>query len=266
VGVRLIATDLDGTLLRPDGTLSDRTRSAIAAAEEAGILFVVVTGRPPRWMDVMADVTGHHGVAVCANGALIYDLHTKEVVRQHHIPAETAVRLVDELRRAMPDVVFACERGLQFAHEPAFVPRVELPKDVPVAEMVELLAEPVVKILVRHTSLKPAEMFEIARTLFDDIDTLATCTWGGEDLLEISGPGVTKAFGLEVVAVEHGIDAADVVAVGDMPNDMPMLAWAGHGVAVANAHPDVLALADEITASNADDGVAQLVERILTGQ
>jgi hydroxymethylpyrimidine pyrophosphatase-like HAD family hydrolase len=83
--------------------------------------------------------------------------------------------------------------------------------------------------------------------------------------MEISASGVSKAVALSRLADELGVPADEVVAFGDMPNDVPMLGWAGHAVAVANAHPDVLAAADEITASNDDDGVAQVIERLLPG-
>jgi hypothetical protein len=166
----------------------------------------------------------------------------------------------------MPDVVFACERGLQFSHEPAFVPRIEIP-DTSVGEMEELLATPVVKLLVRHSEMTAPELFDAAKDIFTAFAGLATVTYwtstvtGG--LLEVSGPGITKAFSLERMAAGQGIDREQVVAFGDMPNDLPMLAWAGTGVAVANAHPEVLAVADEVTASNDDDGVALVVERLL---
>jgi Cof subfamily protein (haloacid dehalogenase superfamily) len=265
----LIATDLDGTIVRSDGTISARTRAALAAAEEAGWVVAFVTGRPPRWMKQVVEETGHRGIAICANGALVYDLHTETIVRQHPLDPAVAVQLVRSLRAAMPDVVFAVERGLEFAHEPAYVPRIELPAEVTVAELEELLSVPVVKILARHTSMGPAEMIEAANDLVGDLADLAEVTFGStansmDGLMEISAAGVTKAFALEHLAADHGLTAAGVVAFGDMPNDLPMLTWAGHGVAVANAHADVLAVADEITASNDDDGVAQVIERLLS--
>lgn len=262
----MIASDLDGTLLRTDGSLSDRTKAVVATAEAAGVLFVFVTGRPPRWMKVVAELSGHHGLAICANGAIVYDLHTETIVKEHHLAAATALRLVQELRDAVPGVVFACERGAAFAHEPAFQPRVEIP-DTSVGEMEELLSVPVVKLLVRHNELTAPALHALATEQVAALADEATFTYGTDTvtggLLEISGPGVTKAFSLEHMAAEHGITRAAVVAFGDMPNDIPMLAWAGLGVAVANANPEVLAMADEVTASNDDDGVALVVERLL---
>src|SRR4051794_23639181 len=150
-------------------------------------------------MGVIAELTGHHGIAICANGAIVYDLHTSTVVQAHTLPSDTALRLVQELRQAMPDVVFACERGLQFSHEPAFQPRVEIP-DTDVGEMRDLLAQPVVKLLVRHTEMTAPELMDATRDLFDGFAGLATVTYGTSTtmggLLEVSGPGITKAFSL----------------------------------------------------------------------
>jgi HAD superfamily hydrolase (TIGR01484 family) len=83
----------------------------------------------------------------------------------------------------------------------------------------------------------------------------------GHGLIEISAPGVTKGTGLARLAGELGIAPAEVVALGDMPNDLPMLQWAGYGVAMANAHPAVLDAADEITAHNSEDGLALVLEK-----
>ena len=121
------------------------------------------------------------------------------------------------------------------------------------------------KLLARHEDLKSEELYRQAREVTTELADLVTLTFGDSDngLLEVSAAGVTKAFGLERLAAEHGISADEVMAFGDMPNDLPMLTWAGHAVAVANAHPDVLAIADEVTASNDDDGVAVVIERLL---
>lgn len=259
--VRLIATDLDGTIVRSDETISDRTRAALAAAEEAGLVLVFVTGRPPRYMAPVVEATGHRGLAICANGALVYDLDREEVVAEHVLEPAVAARVVAAVRDALPDVTFAVDRGLGFGHEPGYRARFAVPADVVVASIDELVSSPVAKLLARHDGLDADELHARVRALVAD---LAEVTFSGIDgLLEIGASGVSKAFTLEHLATQHGIAAEEVVAFGDMPNDLPMLAWAGRGVAVANAHPDVLAAADEVTASNDEDGVALVVERLL---
>jgi len=255
-----VATDLDGTVVRSDGTISDRTRRALAAVEDAGAVLVLVTGRPPRWMPPIVEATGHRGVAICANGAVVFDLHTSIVVRHSLLSAEAIRAVVDALQRDAPGIAFAVERhDTGFAHEPSYRPRWDGDDPKAVRPLTELIAAGAVKLLARHDDMDADELLAVARQSVGDLGTLTHSSIDG--LLEISAAGVSKASGLASLASEYGIDAADVVAFGDMPNDLPMLAWAGRGIAVANAHPEVLAIADEVAAGNDDDGVAQVLER-----
>ena len=261
---RLVATDLDGTIVRSDGTISARTTAAITRLEERGVPFVMVTGRPPRWMAPVAEATRHRGLAVCANGALLYDLHTERVVRSWLIDARSAAEVVAALRREIPGVVFAVEKGPVdgtpggFARERDYIPRWDV-AEVVVEPLPSMLAGGAVKLLARQEGMGSDELLAAAQAV---LGASVEATHSSADgLLEISAPGISKASGLAAFAEERGVDAAEVVAFGDMPNDLPMLAWAGHSVAVANAHPDVLAAADEVTASNDDDGVAVVLDR-----
>jgi Cof subfamily protein (haloacid dehalogenase superfamily) len=258
---KVVATDLDGTLLRSDGTVSERSRQALGAVEDAGALVVLVTGRPPRWMAPVIEQTGHRGIAVCANGALVYDLHTESVIEEHLIEPEIATEVVRALRDSLPDLAFAVERGERgFAHEPAYRPGWDT-DDKTVADLDEILQQPMAKLLARHRDLDPDALLSHAR---DVVGELATLTHSSRDgLLEISAAGVSKASTLDILCRERGFTAADVIAFGDMPNDVPMLVWAGWSVAVANAHPDVIDVVDEVTASNDDDGVAEVLARWL---
>ncbi len=262
---RLVATDLDGTLVRTDQTVSDRTRAALTRVEQAGAALVLVTGRPPRWMAPVVAETGHRGLAICANGALVYDLHTERVVRAHLLDAGAVAEVVEALRRDLPGVAFAVEQGPTdgvpggFGREQVYVPRWDV-AEVRVAPLEELTSGGAVKLLARVEGVDSDTLLAAARA---SLGTLAEATHSsGDGLLEISASGISKASGLASVAAELGIEAADVIAFGDMPNDLPMLAWAGHAVAVDNAHPEVRAAADEVTASNDDDGVARVLERL----
>ena len=256
---RLVATDLDGTLLRSDNTVGPRTLAVLARVEEAGVPFVMVTGRPPRWMAPVVQATGHRGIAVCANGALVYDLHTERVVESHLLTRDAAAEVVAALRRDVPGVAFAAEDAdAVFGHEAEYVVRWET-DGMKVAPVEELCAKGVAKLLVRHEGMTGDELLRAARLA---LGPLAETTHSSSDgLLEVSAAGVSKASGLAAYAEEHGVDASEVVAFGDMPNDLPMLRWAGHAVAMANAHPDVLEVADEVTARNDDEGVADVLER-----
>jgi Cof subfamily protein (haloacid dehalogenase superfamily) len=260
-GVRLVASDLDGTLLRPDETVSERTRAALAAAMDAGITVVLVSGRPPRSLGPIAERIGVGGIAICANGALVWDLDTGTMVDSSPLAAELAARLVRTLREAIPGVLFAVELEGSFGREAGWSDGlVAAPPAVLEADALELIRGPVIKLLVRHPNLPFAEVAERARAA---VGNDAVATWAGLRLVEISAAGVTKAFALERLCRRLGVAAGEVVAVGDMPNDLAMLAWAGTAVAVANAAKEVLDAADEVTAANTEDGVALLLERIL---
>jgi Cof subfamily protein (haloacid dehalogenase superfamily) len=259
----VVATDLDGTIVRSDGTISARTKAALDAASDAGALIVIATGRPPRWLPGIAEATGHHGLAICANGALVYDLAADVLVDSRPLAADDVRRLIADLHAAVPGISFALERvDGQFAHEPDYHPRWEPEPGTLIGEIDDsVLTGPVSKLLARREGMGSDELTALARAAVDQ--SVASLTHSSIDgLLEISARGVTKASTLAEVLSARGLGPADVVAFGDMPNDLDLLEWAGHGVAVANAHPDVLAVADEITASNDDDGVAQVLERL----
>jgi Cof subfamily protein (haloacid dehalogenase superfamily) len=259
---RLVATDLDGTIVRSDGTLSARTVAALSRVEQAGATLVIVTGRPPRWMTGLAEALAHQGLAICANGALLYDLHTERVVEEHLIPVAVMREAVDRLRGALPELGFAAEFADGIVYESRY-DRAGWDRSLSIVRMVdrdELLGRPCAKLLARHPSMDADELLKCALPLVEDIVTPTHSN--GTRLLEISALGVSKATALATLCAERGVTAADVVAFGDMPNDLPMLAWAGRAYAVANAHPLVLAAVTRRTASNEDDGVAQILENL----
>lgn len=261
---KVVATDLDGTVVRSDGTISARTRTALIAAREAGALLVIATGRPPRWLAGIGEATGHHGTAICANGALVYDLAAEEVVDARPLDLDVVRTLMKELRASVPDVAFAVERvDGQFAHEVEYHPRWEPEDQTYVGDLEHVFDVPVAKLLGRVEGAGSDDLLAMARAAVGE--GLATLTHSSIDgLLEVMAQGVTKASTLERWLAGHGLSAADVVAFGDMPNDVELLSWAGHGVAVANAHPEVLAVADEVTGTNDADGVAEVLERFFT--
>ena len=248
---RLVATDLDGTLLRSDGSVDERTRSAIARVEAAGVTFVICTARPPRWLHPLAEQTGHRGLAVCANGGVIWDLHSESVVDEFPLQADLARQVVQRLRAVLPDGAWAVERAGGFAHEPGYAPRWPVPADTVVDVIDALLEPPAVKLMLRHPELSGDALLAQARELVGGLVEVSHSS-PHDALLEISAPGVSKASALAGVCARMAIGREEVMAFGDMPNDLAMLAWAGWGVAVANAHEDVIAAADEVTAANDD--------------
>ncbi len=257
----VVACDLDGTLLRSDGALSERTRRALAACEASGALIVLCTARPVRWVRPLAQQIGSRGVAVCANGGVLWDLDADVLLAQSPLPPEVAATVVGRLRDVFPGAAWAVERPHSFGHEPAYTPRWPVPENTVIADIDELLGQPLVKLMIRHELLAPDDMLPRARKAVGALAEL-THSNSADGLLEISAAGVNKGSGLALVCQTRSRVAQDVIAFGDMPNDLPMLTWAGRAVAVANAHPDVHASADESTASNDEDGVAQVLERI----
>ncbi len=258
----LVASDVDGTLLGGYEQVSGRTARAVAKVTASGTPFILVSGRPPRWIPKVAETVGLTGYAVCANGALLYDIGGDRIVKAHGLDPVQLHDVAHALEQAMPGIHLATERPV--LDQPAF--RTEPGYTNPwgnaennTAPRAEVLGELAVKLLIRHQHMTSQEMALAANTVLDDSVTVTFSTNGG--LLEISAGGVTKATGLSDAAELHDVASADVIAFGDMPNDIEMLKWAGCGVAMANAHPDVLAIADEITAANVDDGVAQVLER-----
>lgn len=265
---RLVATDLDGTALRSDGSVSPRTVEAFARVENSGATLVFVTGRPPRWMDGVAAAVNHRGVAICANGALVYDLHTQRVVESRLIEAPIVEEVVRRLREQIPGLAFSVEYEGGFAHEAEFrISEWDVHNDVVNGvsryglrvATATLISRPCAKLLALHEDMDPDQLH---RRVHDIVGHLVTATHSsGRPLIEMSAYGVTKASALADLAAELRTKPEEVVAFGDMPNDLPMLVWAGTSYAVANAHPDVLAVVDHVTASNDDDGVAQVLER-----
>jgi Cof subfamily protein (haloacid dehalogenase superfamily) len=251
--------------------VSPRTIAALAAAENAGIEVFFVTGRPVRWMDVVSGHVHGHGLAICGNGAAVVDLHggpgAHRFVKIRDIARGSALEVVRILRAAAPGTSFAVERTGGLHHEPTYPP---LPLDLSesVAPAEKLLSEdspmardPVLKLLAFHAELGPDEFLSLARASVGERAMITRSSPSA--LLEISGPGVSKASTLALCCAERGISPAEVVAFGDMPNDVEMLAWAGTSYAMGNAHPDVLAAASGRTVANNEDGVAIVIERIL---
>jgi Cof subfamily protein (haloacid dehalogenase superfamily) len=255
---KLIVSDMDGTLLRWDDTVSDATVAELERWRGDGVPVVLATGRPPRWMQRIREVL-RHGTAVCCNGAVLLDLASNEVFDEDLLMPDVLDEITAALRRRQPDTWFAVEYGDQFRHEPVYRPRWDVhAPGVAEATLEELVSAPVAKLLARHERLSRDEFVTLVEEV---VDGAATVTNSSSDALaEISAKGVTKASGLAKVAARHGVGPADVVVFGDMPNDIAAFEWVrdggGRAVAMAHAHEDLLAVATDVTGSNEDDGVA----------
>jgi Cof subfamily protein (haloacid dehalogenase superfamily) len=269
VDMRMVACDLDGTIVGADGTISARTLAALAECERLGIHVVFVTGRPPRWMDPIVRMTGHQGLALCGNGAVVLDLATNQVVSSSGLTAETVLEVAARLRERISGITFALETLTGYRREVDYFPRHQAALEAVTGDLETLLADRpvVIKLLCRQSqehygALDSDGLLAIART---ELAGLAEVVHSDPThfMLEISAPGITKASALAWLADSLGVRADQVVAFGDMPNDVPMLAWAGAGYAMTGGHPEALAAAPFQAPPCAEDGVAQVLEGLL---
>jgi hydroxymethylpyrimidine pyrophosphatase-like HAD family hydrolase len=255
---RLVATDLDGTLLDDEGLISARTEDVLHRVQELGVRVVVVTARPLRWMDALwAQIGGDAGVGggvgIVSNGAVTYDIGRREVLDSRGIAAAEGLPIVEAIKAAAPGAAIALECLGGYRHEPAYVDLHPVPPDMWVAELGEIWDEPALKVLAQHLTL---DSDDFRARVIDAVGDRATPTWTTDHLMEISAVDVTKGGALAALCDRLGVRPEEVVAFGDMPNDLPMLAWAGTSYAVANAHESVRAAADHVAPANTDDGVA----------
>ena len=265
---KLIATDLDHTLLDGEGRVTPRTRQALRDARTAGIVVVPVTARQPIGLRDIAHDAGFDAWALCSNGSFGVHLTTKELLFAEEAKADTLRTVVAALNEVMPGLVYASVRdaGEGFITQEGYAELCEWidhkrdPREMVGVELDDVLALPSLKLVVRHERHHPTDIYEALTGL--GLPGFAV-TLSGAPFVEIMAEGVSKATGLARVCEHLSIDQADVIAFGDAKNDMEMLQWAGHGVAVANASPEVLAIADSVTRANTDDGVARMIEQFV---
>lgn len=271
---RLVASDIDGTFLRHDGTPHPRVLETLGMVRRAGIEVAFVTGRPPRWMSAVVEASGHRGLAVCGNGAILLDLHDEVVIDVDAIPVDRAAEAIQRLRKLDPGVGIALDRsrvgerledtltGAWFTREERYRTPWEDPGGSTVDDILtalhegpitKLLAAPSLEFIHQDADLWLSATSEVLAGVVE-----VTHSNSAQALLEMSADGVTKASGLAKIADRIGATQDEVMAVGDMPNDLPMLLWAGRSYAMANAHPTVLAAVHKHVASNDEGGVAEV--------
>ena len=260
----MIASDIDGTFINSAGRVSPRLRSAVVRAVEAGAFFCLATGRPHRWLTPITDQLPFDPVCVCANGAVIFDVARQEIVHAFELASSTMAEVIEAVEPVMADVVhgYGVERvgvGDEFLITRDYNPDAWDDR-FGVVDVDELVALPATKLLVRCGSMNSAQMHARIAPVVDALKAHVTYSMD-EGLIEISCPGVTKASSVARLAEGYGVSASEVVAFGDMPNDLEMLTWSGRGVAMGNASPVLVEAADEVTDTNDNDGVAKVLER-----
>ena len=262
---KLVATDLDGTLVRSDDTVSAYTHEVLDRVRAAGIRVVGATGRGPRLAELTRNDIGAADFLVLAHGGWVYDVSDPMPLRAERISGAVLSGLLADLESEVGPLTMMVE-ALEHAGSPLWGTRTPSWRyEVTVEERTraECLVGDVIKAYACSPDHPVDDLLDAARRIVPA--HVASVTQAGLNVVEICPPNVDKGTGLAVVAEAVGVDPADVLVFGDMPNDLPMFAWAGwHRVAVANAHPAVLAAADEVTLTNDEDGVAVYLDRLLS--
>ncbi len=265
--VRLIASDLDGTLLGHHQEVTPRTAAAIGAAFDAGLMVVAATGRQYPQLPEPVLASGIRYV-VASNGAIGVDLADNTILFQVLLAPDVAAGIVAHLSAELEGVRFSAvrESGARHAAEPGYLDMmapIERSLWAAVfrpASLAELVSQPTLKLTVRHPTLTADELLAVL-----DASGLTGfhATTSGAPFLEIQGAGVTKASGVARLCTLLGFEAGDVMAAGDARNDVELITWAGFGVAMGNAVPEAIAAADWTTAHNDEDGLALAIEQVL---
>lgn len=268
---RMVVSDVDGTLITSQERITPRLCDAITAFVGQGGYFALATGRPPRWIFYVLEQLPVRPICICANGAVIYDSDADRILKVHNLESEVLRTVVTAARASLEDLG-GVECAVERAGKSAFEDTRELFTTTPdfthswdsnehgITDEATLLARPAMKLLLRNDKLTATQMFERVRPVIPE--SMAHVTFSMNDgLLEVMAPGINKATGVADVAEIVGVGKEDIAAFGDMPNDLEMISWVGHGVAVANARDSVKSVADEITTTNDDFGVARVMER-----
>lgn len=267
---RLIVSDIDGTLLDRNHRVPKRNREVIARAVNAGAEFALATGRPFRWIMPVLEQLTVRPVCVTSNGAVIYDSAEDRVLSTHELSPEALAETVNVASRALQPLGgagFGAERAGGSLLDPVdelFVVESHYSENAMfegfgLVSVGELVSQPAVKLLIRNTNYSAPELYELVAPHIDP--ELAHVTYSmSEGVLEVAAPNVTKRRGVQWLAEHHGISREDIIAFGDMPNDLEMLEWAGCGVAMGNAHPALADVSDATTLPHHQAGVAKVLE------
>lgn len=264
---KLVATDLDGTVVRSDDTVSERTHAALARVRAAGVPVVGATGRGPRLLDLtMRDLQTADYLVMAGGGRVVRMADRPEgqagTLLDVRLDGPSIAALLDELQTVTGPLTVMVE-ALDHPYAPLLGdtdPSWPWPERVAAMPWPEALQSDVIKVFVRVDGFDVDGLLHTVRQVIPPAK--ASVTQAGLGFVEICPPAVDKATGLARVAEAVGVDPAEVLVFGDMPNDLPMFGWAGWRVAVGNAHPSVRVLADEITLTNDEDGVAEYLDRL----
>jgi Cof subfamily protein (haloacid dehalogenase superfamily) len=265
----VLALDLDGTLLTDALQITERSHAAIRQARERGVTVLLASARPPRSMRRYHQELALDTPLIAYNGALVWDVESGRALFHEPLVPDAARALVGFLRRQHPELNISLECGDRWYMDELTeeirreIERYEVEPPHGIGCLEQVLAEEtaaISKVLFRGTA-QTAE--ELLAALPPGLAERLNVTTSGGWFCEVMAAGVTKAAAIEWTAAHLGLDPGGILAIGDSPNDIPMLRHASLGVAMGNASPIVREAADAITASNNEDGVAEAIERYL---
>lgn len=263
MNIRVVALDLDGTLLRSDGSLSERSVQAVTQASSRGVHVVLATGRPPRTVRPIHEALGLQTPSIHYNGALVRCWRTDTVLHHQPLDATLAWRVVHYARRLYPPAIVHAElEDRWYTDRLSTALRIDnLPQSIPdrVAPLRQWLRhQPVTKLMFLAP---PGVLRWLWRAIAQAFRSRVVTVVNEPHLLQIVERRVDKAAALKRIARELDVPASQVMAVGDAMNDLGMLRWAGVPVAVANASEQIKSLAVHVVPSNDAEGVAHAIER-----
>jgi Cof subfamily protein (haloacid dehalogenase superfamily) len=268
LSIRMIAADLDDTLLRHDLTISERTLQAIDQARAKGVLFTVATGRMPLSCKKFIELLRIGVPVIACHGAIIKDMENGQTIYRQVIPNDLALEAVNKMQAEgmhcqiyIDDKIYInkANKWSEVWKKVSTIPAEE-------ADLVEILqaGEGTAKIVSIDAEEMILGKYKAYQKIFAGKIHL---TLSKPNFLEMSAAEVNKGAALAFLAERHGIKREEIMAIGDSLNDLEMIRYAGIGVAMANARPEVKMEADYITGTNEEDGVARAIEKfVLNGE
>ena len=260
--IRLVAIDLDGTLLNDRKEVADQTVASLASAVERGVKVVIASARPPRSVRHVYQALGLDTWQINYNGALIWDELNQRPVFHRPLKGSLVRKIVDLSRDMFDEVIVTCElldKWYTDRDDQSHTTETgRLFKPDLIAPLDEICGTHVTKLMLLG---EPRVILRLEALLVEHFVDEVTIVRMQDDLIQIMDPRVSKAVALKKVASHYGVPMSQVLAIGDAPNDVGMLQLAGVAVAMDNAHPVVKEVADWVAPSNNDHGVHAALQR-----
>lgn len=265
--LKLVATDIDGTLLGPDHVVTERTIISLQSANEAGVEIVAATGRSHWSAALLLEPVGCIRWLLASNGATLYDMEAAEIVRRSPLDRQVVVDVTAALDDAFGEVGYSWESNEGVFQDETFraLRSIKFPSmKISKRSTVEFVpgAEDLTKIMMLHRTLSDQEWFEAAMPFIPDNQSFST---SGTGFVELTSPEADKGIALAALCADLGISQASTAAFGDQANDLGMLRWAGRGYAMANASAVAKEAAPYEAPHHLEDGVAQIVDSLVSG-